>query len=484
MAQRNEDQEGQDQDEPVRQEIDLVAYMQMVLGGLIHPEISHEVREMNYLYLSRYAVDFPGLEELFEEVEESYNSNDKQLPSLAYMRTKHIKFDEFMLTAIERLGSAGSLPSHQDYRKAVDEYVDEWERRDLRNILATAADLANKSPADALKYIDDHVKDVSASHKPISEMSFREVYETDLNRGRIFPSHLKPLDEKIGNFRLGTTCILAGFRSHFKTTVGMNILYNGVVRNGFHCCALSMEMSKVELMQRLMVRHAQHFKFGDRHREITLRRVQLGLLTDEEKSFLFDEVEPDWKAAITGKLEILDSSDFVRLTMSEVHRKLQQVERQLGGCLHALFVDYIQLFAKVGMENTKFARGVFEAVGLWARWFQQLGKKFGNGGIFICLLAQTSGDAYKEAEKNEGRYESSRVVGESKEIEDAADYIISLYCSEDMKFQKMMKVQLLKNRHGESFIMVPEQISIDPERFVVHDWSRSEELDAFTIDVM
>jgi hypothetical protein len=121
---------------------------------------------------------------------------------------------------------------------------------------------------------------------------------------------------------------------------------------------------------------------------------------------------------------------------------------------------------------------------VWARWFQQLAKRFNHPqGLQVTLLAQTHDDAFKEALKNEGRYEASRVVGESKEIEDAADYIMTVYCSPNEKKDGFAKVQLLKNRHGEDF-HEPEQIAIDPSRFMVQDWERSEELDAYTIDIM
>lgn len=462
--------------------IDFLAYLGTIFAGLIHGKLSEEQRNLNYKYLLTKFVKFPGLEDIFEDISNSY-SKDGTLPTSTSLLTRFSKYESFMQPALSRFDESHNSLSHIEYQKIVDEYSVACLGRHTQHILAEAATMASEDPVNALEYVRVNSRNPGPNFVPISSFSMAETYDTDFNRARIFCPFLKPLDDCIGRFRLGHTAVLGAFRGHFKTTAAVNIFYNSVTKQEFHCCFLSLEMSKQEIYLRLLVLHAQDKKFGDKGYGVTLRKALQGKLTQEEKDFLFHEVEDDFRSLTLNKMEILESQDFPVLSMAEIQSRLLLVKSQLGGYLHAVFVDYIQMFARMGVTEAKFAKSIFEMTSIWARAFQQLAKNFNTEGIFVLLLAQTSNEAFKDAEKAGGVYQEGRVIGESKEIEDAADYVITLFCGEDEKRAATLKVQVTKNRFGDS-MYTPGTLAIDPSRGVVQDWERGEDLDAYTIDLM
>lgn len=464
------------------QPLDPLAYAQSITAGILHPNLSDEQRKLNYSYLRRWNVDFPGLEPIYKEIENTWLENET-LPSMGYIRTKCSQFEDFLAGALARYGEMGKLPDRFDYERLVDDYVSEWHKRNTRSILAHASDLAGEDPKGAINYVMENYHGVERDFVSMSGFSMRDNYETTFARTKVFPAHLRPLDGCIGNFRLGHTAVLGAFRGHLKTTMATNIFYNAVIRYGFHCCFISLEMSREDIYIRLLILHAQQPQFEDRGRSITLSKVKQGMLTGDEKQFLFGEVEADFQDRTRGKMEILGSQEFPELSMREMQFRLKQVKAQLQGHLHAVFVDYIQMLARIGSSEGKFARNLFDLTSIWARSFQQMAKTFSREGIFVLLLAQTSNEAFKDAEKAGGAYQEGRVIGESKEIEDAADYVITLYCGEEEKKNATLMIQVTKNRFGTS-LYTPAQLAIDLGRGIVQDWERSENLDAYTVDIM
>ena len=72
------------------------------------------------------------------------------------------------------------------------------------------------------------------------------------------------------------------------------------------------------------------------------------------------------------------------------------MDKQSGG-LDALTVDYLQLFGRIdGASPTGGNNNVTPIIAGWARWFQQLSKRFANyRGLFVNLLAQSADEAFK-----------------------------------------------------------------------------------------
>lgn len=131
-------------------------------------------------------------------------------------------------------------------------------------------------------------------------------------------------DEKIGGFTRGNLIIVAARPSMGKTAIALNFAQN-LAKNGKNIIIFSLEMSRDELIDRLVSAHTG----------IDQRKFHGGKLSDYEFSRVADAMEDLSKATI-----YIDDSPS-GITLSEIKSKAKRMKMQQG--VDLIIIDYLQL---------------------------------------------------------------------------------------------------------------------------------------------
>jgi replicative DNA helicase len=301
--------------------------------------------------------------------------------------------------------------------------------------------------------------------------------------------HIQALkDLNIGLSRKLT--VIGGFSGCFKTTMALNVVYNNAINLGWNCAFLSLEMDVDDILLRLLIRHSLHRRFIKHplriNHEIKMQQVNKNELTEEERRFLFEVVEPDFKNNKKhAKIVIIGPEDYVGLSdgnvpfvpdrisllISKVEQKLSSLPQKIYPILDMLVIDYIQLFARFfPNQNT---RDQFQSVAQSVRYLKYLTQIYANNrGISIIVLSQlnrTSFSAIKERlrkqridslDKYKDLYDLTS-LSESSEVVNAADIVLTIYTDDKLKEEERAVIQILKNRFGKT-LEEGIQVSVAP----------------------
>lgn len=131
-------------------------------------------------------------------------------------------------------------------------------------------------------------------------------------------------DEKIGGFTRGNLIIVAARPSMGKTAIALNFAQN-LAKNGKNIIIFSLEMSRDELIDRLVSAHTG----------IDQRKFHGGKLSDYEFGRVADAMEDLSKATI-----YIDDSPS-GITLSEIKSKAKRMKMQQG--VDLIIIDYLQL---------------------------------------------------------------------------------------------------------------------------------------------
>ncbi len=296
------------------------------------------------------------------------------------------------------------------------------------------------------------------------DFDFRAVYNEKLNTpiGMIF--NIDVIDSKIGGLDKGSLNTIAGFTSHFKSTMALNLAYYNTYFNGYNTVLVSLETPKEDVYSNLMCRHSFDPKFSE-YEFISHQKIKRCELSEAEQSYLFDVVEKDWKDNKRGELIILDETDFESMSTSEITGVFEDIDEKIEGGLDAFIIDYIQLLKFSNMAYHDDNR----AINAYVSYFRRLAQKFKNGESKLVgiILSQINRESWKRASKNEGRYDVT-CLADANELERGSYRVFTVYTTETMKASKEASIQILKNRNGPN-LYDPEVLYADGENYVFGD---------------
>ncbi|MDR0287847.1 MAG: hypothetical protein LBI03_09140 [Clostridiales bacterium] len=284
--------------------------------------------------------------------------------------------------------------------------------------------------------------------------------------------YIEQLD-KIGITLPKRLAIIGGFSGGFKTTLGINIVYNNAINLGYYCCFLSLEMEEDEIMTRLLVRHAQHNKFKKYNCVITLDKVNKNNLTPVEKEFLLYTVAHDLKNNSRGKIIVLGPEDIPEIIQEGFDSFISKIDQKLSPLfsnskmkyLHLLIIDYIQLLARFSRNLFPGISDPYQVVAHIVRQLRYITHAHNNGeGISIIALSQLNRASYLSVKERLRKFKQHNIyqdkkyenlfdltsLSESSEIVNAADIVLTVYSDDFLKKGKRAVIQLLKNRFGET----------------------------------
>ena len=242
------------------------------------------------------------------------------------------------------------------------------------------------------------------------------------------PTGFPSVDKRVnGGLDEGWVVILAGRPGMGKTSFALEVALN-FAHDGVPSLVCSQEMQSGQLIDRAIAIEGR----------LALSKVIAGEMTEEEhEKFQF------------GLSRIADIPLFIdeqgALRIEDVRRKARQVQREAGGRLGLVVIDFLQLMVAEGENRTREMTAITGALKALAKELR----------VPILALSQLN----RSVENRPNKRPVMADLRESGSIEQDADVIWALYRDEQYNPDSMDKglaeLLWLKNRYGEGSGMTP-----------------------------
>jgi len=261
-----------------------------------------------------------------------------------------------------------------------------------------------------------HLKSVPSSLKEVLTASFDRLDELQKmgNGLRGVPSGFKGLDNLLAGMQNSNLIICAARPGIGKTAFSLNIARHVAVEEKMPVCVFSLEMSKEELVDRLLVRQGL----------IDAWKLKTGQLSSHD----FDSLSEAMGVLAEAPLYIDDTPG---LTVTELRTKARRLQVDKG--IKFIIVDYLQLMHGHNRENR------VQEVSEISQGLKNLARELK---IPVLALAQLS----RTIETRGGRPKLSD-LRESGSIEQDADVVMFLY-REDEEIREAVTCGVEKHRNG------------------------------------
>lgn len=309
----------------------------------------------------------------------------------------------------------------------------------LRKLIKASNDIismgyeASDSLDDILNVAEKKIFDISQDRmsqdfKPISEVltsvtaMIEEVYSkgsdiTGLDTGFI------DLNKKLGGFHKSDLILIAARPGMGKTAFALNLVANAAIRSKSSVAVFSLEMSKEQLVQRLLSSQSN----------VALNSISKGKIADDE-----------WKK-LTDAMTVLSSSDIFiddtpGIKVSEIRSKCRKLKMEKG--LDMIMIDYLQLMEADGRADNRQ-----QEVSKISRSLKILAKEMNCPVIALSQLSRNT-------ESGKDHMPKLSDLRDSGAIEQDADIVMFIYRDEyytkmETKKKDLAEIIIAKNRHGE-----------------------------------
>jgi replicative DNA helicase len=312
------------------------------------------------------------------------------------------------------------------------------EKATLRHLISAAGDIARKAYDDS----QDASEVVNEAEKLIFAIAARRVEQdlvsiTDVvpvviedikllheRRGEVLgvPSGFKLLDSLLGGFQKSDLIILAARPGMGKTSLALNIALNAAKNHGSQIAIFSLEMSREQLVQRLLSQEAQ----------IDSQHLRLGKIYDQDE---WDRLE---MAAETLRACRIYIDDTAALSPFELRTKARRLHAEHG--LDMIIVDYMQL-----MHGGRRSENRVQEISFISRTMKQLARELR---VPVMALSQLS----RQVENRADKHPQLSDLRESGSIEQDADLVIFIYregkYNKESERANITEIIVSKHRHG------------------------------------
>src|SRR3989339_880966 len=267
--------------------------------------------------------------------------------------------------------------------------------------------------------------------KSVLTEAFNRIDELHKSGGkgtRGIPSGFSDLDNKLSGFQNSDLIILAARPSLGKTTLALDIARNVAVKARVPVGIFSLEMSKEQLVDRLLSAEA----------EVDLWKMRTGRLSDKEEDDDFPRIGRAMGVLSEAPIFIDDSANSNVMEIRTKARRLK-MEHNLG----FLVVDYLQL-----MEGDANSENRVQEISKISRSLKQIARELD---IPVLALSQLS----RAVESRSPAIPKLADLRESGAIEQDADIVMFIYrrikdksreCPEDEKH--IAEIHIAKHRNG------------------------------------
>jgi replicative DNA helicase len=236
------------------------------------------------------------------------------------------------------------------------------------------------------------------------------------------PSGFKALDNKLSGFQPSDLIILAARPSVGKTSLALDFARNAAVKHGIPVAIFSLEMSKEQLVDRMLSAQSQVDSWK-------LRTAKLSL--DEE----FERLQAGMHELMSAPIYVDDKPANNILNMRSTLRRLS-TEKPIG----LVIVDYLQL-----MSTAKSYDNMVNQVTEISRSLKGLAKEFNTPVIALSQLSR--------AVESRGGKPRLSDLRDSGSIEQDADVVMFIhredrYGNEESERKNIVELLIEKHRNG------------------------------------
>jgi replicative DNA helicase len=279
-----------------------------------------------------------------------------------------------------------------------------------------SAELLDYAEQEIFALSQKHLKTVPVSLKEVLTASFDRLDELQKTGSglRGIPTGFVQLDSMLAGMQDSNLIVLAARPGVGKTAFGLNIARFVAVDKKTPTCFFSLEMSKEELVDRLLVRQGL----------IDAWKLKTGQLSETD----FDALSEAMGVLAEAPLYIDDTPG---LTVTELRTKARRLQMDKG--IRFIVVDYLQLMHGINRENR------VQEVSEISQGLKNLARELK---LPIVAIAQLN----RQMESRGGRPKLSD-LRESGSIEQDADVVMFLH-REDEEVREMITCSIEKHRNG------------------------------------
>lgn len=405
--------------------------------------------QRNYMHLLESGLGFETQEDdLIWTFIKDFFSRHTHVPTLQTIRTHFARIKE--MEVVDRVETVANFPAltRGDFVRHLEEKAEDRRSRLVLENLKTSAKIVEtgleirdgkkktflKGAVDACRFFNDMSHSIVAptlgaklSGDLIADTAgFKEHYErveADPQYGVGCHSGLEQMDKVLNGARKGELWVHAGFTGSMKSSTALHWAYVQAIyfhNNVFYC---SLEMPYIQCRNIIHTMHSYHEKFRAQRikygvqvpskkqddgtwlhydRGLDYEKIKNGKLEAHEKKFLYEVVERDLEdreineyGAIHLECSDPDKTDYTVLDL----RTKAEIEYSKNP-FDIMFIDHMGL-----MAPRKWMRSTTENLNEVVRDVKKLALGFNRGmGMAIVGLFQISRDGWRQAEKNDGRY--------------------------------------------------------------------------------
>lgn len=270
-----------------------------------------------------------------------------------------------------------------------------------------------------------------------------------MGRGEGIRFGVPSLDEVVGGYHNGELNLIAGSSGSGKSSMTVALSWHAAVMQGKNVVFATTETLREQIIRKFIARHSKMEQFN-LPEGLNTRDLKFGTLNESEEIARKEVVHDLLTNPEYGKIYVLQVPRGGSLSTIEskmTHLNASQFRVDLG------VIDYLALLrpgVKRGTEREEFSYIMREAKAFAAT--------FDDGrGLPVISPWQTSRSGQSAATKT-GSYSTS-ALSDTSEAEKSSDVIISIHADDSTQRYTDAKVQVLKNRDGET--SEPIDITLD-----------------------
>lgn len=311
------------------------------------------------------------------------------------------------------------------------------EKAVLRRLIRVATQIAAtgyEGASDVTQVIDDAERSIlelsqqrlNRGFTPIRDVlmtTFERLETLYSNKGSItgIPTGYPDLDKMTSGFQKSDLIIVAARPSVGKTAFALNITQNVAVRAGQPVAVFSLEMSKEQLVQRILSAEAN----------IDAGRMRTGFLEDDDW--------PKLTMAISALSEApIYIDDSPAITVADIRSKCRRLQTEHG--LGMVMIDYLQLIQGRGRTDNRQ-----QEISEISRTLKQIARELN---VPVIALSQLS----RSVEQRQDKRPMMSDIRESGSIEQDADVVAFLYRDDyydpESERKNIIEIILAKQRNG------------------------------------
>lgn len=307
----------------------------------------------------------------------------------------------------------------------------------LRNLIFLATRIAGMSyegSEDAERLMDEaermiielgnrRASNVFSSLREVLLETFKQIQFVYRNKGEVtgVPTGFKGLDKLCSGLQPSDLIIVAARPSMGKTSFGLSIAYHAAMKHNQSVAVFSMEMSKEQLVQRILCSAAC----------VDQQRLRTGFIQEEDWTKLTE------KAREMTNLPIY-IDDSALLTVRQVRAKSRRLQTERG--LGLIVIDYLQL-----MSSGRRTENRQQEIADISRSLKALAKELN---IPVVALAQLS----RSVESRQDKHPQLSDLRESGSLEQDADVVMFIYRDEyyntESEKRGIAEIVVAKQRSG------------------------------------